>query len=65
MRDGIGNQFACGLLEALCTDDARSEFLDIEERDGELREPVSLQIQIELPQVIATPGRQHDSLQRL
>src|SRR5262245_36485888 len=60
----VGIQLACRLLEALCANDARGELLDIEERDGELRKTVSLQIQIELPQVVMAPGRQDDLLQR-
>jgi hypothetical protein len=33
-------------------DDARSEFFHIEEREGELRQAVSFQIEMQLPQII-------------
>ena len=45
-------------------DDARGE-LHIEERRGKPGEPVSLQIQIELPQIVVAPGGHDDRLQRL
>ena len=61
----IGSQFAHGLLETLAADNTRSELLHIEEGEGELRESVSLQIEIELPQIIMAPGGQDDPLRRL
>ena len=63
--DVIGGQLARGLLETLAADDARRELLHIEERQGELRQPVSFQIEIELPQIVVAPGGQDDRLQRL
>ena len=47
--DAISSELARGLLETLAADDPRSELLHIEEREGEPGEPVSLQIEIELP----------------
>src|SRR5262249_30893348 len=63
--DAIRGQFTRGFLETLAADDARRELLHIEEREGEPGEPVSLQIEIELPQIVAAPGGQNDTLQWL
>ena len=65
MATVIGGKLARGLLETLAAHDERSELLHIEEREGELRQPVSLQIEIELPQIVVAPGGQDDPLQRL
>src|SRR5215218_5391604 len=59
----LGHKLACGVLETPAAEDAGGELLHVQEREREPGKSVSLQVEIELPEIVRAPGGEDHLLQ--